>query len=71
VALVVVQPATMIRWHNRLETTLANGVPRRSPPIRELRELIRRMARENCSEERIANEPLLKLGFDSPRTVRK
>jgi hypothetical protein len=40
----------------------------------ELRELIRRMARENVSwgEERIANELLLKLGVRiSPRTVRK
>ena len=40
----------------------------------ELRELIRRMARENVlwGEERIANELLLKLGVRiSPRTVRK
>jgi transposase InsO family protein len=40
----------------------------------ELRELIRRMARENLlwGEERIANELLLKLGIRiSPRTVRK
>ena len=40
----------------------------------ELRELIRRMARENVlwGEERIANELLLKLGIRiSPRTVRK
>jgi putative transposase len=45
------------------------------PPIpMELRELIRRMARENVlwGEERIANELLLKLGVRiSPRTVRK
>ena len=45
------------------------------PPIpKELRELIRRMARENVpwGEERIANELLLKLGIRiSPRTVRK
>ena len=45
------------------------------PPIpQELRELIRRMARENVlwGEERIANELLLKLGIRiSPRTVRK
>jgi len=39
-----------------------------------MRELIRRMARENVlwGEERIANELLLKLGVRvSPRTVRK
>jgi hypothetical protein len=45
------------------------------PPIpKELRELIRRMARENVlwGEERIANELLLKLGVRiSPRTVGK
>jgi hypothetical protein len=45
------------------------------PPIpKELRELIRRIARENVlwGEERIANELLLKLGIRiSPRTVRK
>jgi putative transposase len=45
------------------------------PPIpKELRELIRRMARENLlwGEERIANELLLKLEIRiSPRTVRK
>jgi len=45
------------------------------PPIPQgLRELIRRMARENLlwGEERIANELLLKLGVRiSPRTVRK
>jgi putative transposase len=45
------------------------------PPIpQELRELIRRMARENVlwGEERIANELLLKLGVRiSPRIMRK
>jgi transposase InsO family protein len=45
------------------------------PPIpQELRELIRRIARENAlwGEERIANELLLKLGVRiSPRTVRR
>jgi hypothetical protein len=48
-ALVVVQPATMIRWHRagwrffwRMKTRAGR------PPIpKELRELIRRMAREN------------------------
>jgi putative transposase len=75
-ALVVVQPATMIRWHRagwRLLWRMRSRAGR--PPIRkELRELIRRMARENVlwGEERIANELLLKLGVRiSPRTVRK
>jgi transposase InsO family protein len=46
----------------------------RPPILMELRELIRRMARENVlwGEERMANELLLKLGIRiSPRTVRK
>ena len=75
-ALVVVQPGTMIRWHRagwRLLWRMKSRAGR--PPIpMELRELIRRMARENVSwgEERIANELLLKLGIRiSPRTVRK
>jgi putative transposase len=75
-ALVVVQPATMIRWHRagwRLLWRLKSRVGR--PPIpKELRELIRRMARENVlwGEERIASEPQVKLGIRiSPRTVRK
>ena len=75
-ALVVVQPATMIRWHRagwRLFWRMKSRAGR--PPIpQELRELIRRMSRENVlwGEERIANELLLKLGIRiSPRTVRK
>jgi len=75
-ALVVVQPATMIRWHRagwRLLWRMKSR-PGRPPIPMELRELIRRMARENVlwGEERIANELLLKLGVRiSPRTVRK
>ena len=75
-ALVVMQPATMIRWHRagwRLFWRLKCR-PGRPPIPKELRELIRRMARENVlwGEERIANELLLKLGIRvSPRTVRK
>jgi len=63
-ALVVVQPATMIRWHRagwRLLWRLKSRAGR--PPIpKELCDLIRRMARENVlwGEERIANELLLK-----------
>jgi putative transposase len=75
-ALVVVQPATMIRWHRagwRLLWRMKSRVGRPSIP-KELRELIRRMARENVlwGDERIANELLLKLGIRiSPRTARK
>lgn len=75
-ALVVVQPATMIRWH-RAGWRLLWRVKCRTgrPPIqKELRELIRRMARENplWGQERIAHELLLKLGVRiSPRTVSK
>jgi putative transposase len=75
-ALAVVQPATMIRWHRagwRLLWRMKSR-PGRPPIPMELRELIRRMARENVlwGEERIANELLLKLGIQiSPRTVRK
>jgi putative transposase len=75
-ALVVVQPATMIRWHRagwRLFWRLKCR-PGRPPIPKELRALIRRMAQENhlWGEERIANELLVKLGIRiSPRTVRK
>ncbi|HTT09253.1 MAG TPA: integrase core domain-containing protein [Burkholderiaceae bacterium] len=75
-ALVVVQPATMMRWHRagwRLLWRIKSKSGR--PPIcADLRALIRRMANENhlWGEERIANELLLKLGIRiSPRTVRK
>ena len=75
-ALVVVQPATMIRWHRagwRLFWRCKCRLGR--PPIpAELRTLIRRMASENplWGEERIANELLIKLGIRvSPRTVGK
>jgi putative transposase len=73
---VVVQPATMIRSHRagwRLLWRMKSR-PGRPAILKELRELIRRMARENVvwGEERIANELLLKLGIRiSPRTVRK
>ena len=75
-ALVVVQPATLIRWHRAGWKLLWRVKSRRGrPPIpKELRALIRRMANENrlWGEERIANELLLKLGIRiSARTVRK
>jgi putative transposase len=74
-ALVVVQPATLLRWHRagwclfwRLKSR-----PGRPPVPEELRALIRRMAENPLwGEERIANELLLKLGIRiSPRTVSK
>jgi putative transposase len=75
-ALVIVQPATLIRWHRqgrRLFWRWKSSSGR--PPIPPaLQALIRQMARENLTwgEERIANELLLKLGLRvSPRTVRK
>jgi hypothetical protein len=65
----------LLRRQLALYIDLANEVTVGRPPSpQELRELIRRMARENVlwGEERIANELLLKLGIRiSPRTVRK
>jgi putative transposase len=75
-ALVVVRPGTLVRWHRagwRLLWRCKSG-PGRPPIPLELRQLIRRMAKENplWGEERITNELLLKLGLHvSPRTVRK
>ena len=75
-ALVVVQPATLIRWRRAGWKLLWPVKSRRGrPPIPgELRALIRRIAHENFlwGEERIANELMLKLGIRvSPRTLRK
>ncbi|MGH8291694.1 MAG: helix-turn-helix domain-containing protein [Steroidobacteraceae bacterium] len=75
-ALVVVRPETLIRWHRagfRLLWRWKSRPGRPRIPV-ELRQLIRRMARENplWGQERIANELWLKLGLRvSPRTVRK
>ena len=75
-ALVVVRPQTLIRWHRagfRLLWRLKSRPGRPRIPV-ELRDLIRRMARENpiWGQERIANELWLKRGLRvSPRTVRK
>lgn len=75
-ALVIVQPATLIRWHRQGFRMFWRWTsrPGRPPIPADLRALIRRMARENPTwgEERIANDLLPKLGLRvSPRTVRK
>ena len=74
-ALILLQPATLIRWHRQgcwlcWRWTLRPGRPRIPA---ELQALIRQMTHENLTwgQERIANELLLKLGRRvSPRTVR-
>jgi putative transposase len=75
-ALVIVQPATLIRWHRQGFRLFWRwkSTPGRPPIPPDLQALIRRMACENPTwgEERIANELWLKLGLRvSPRTVRK
>jgi putative transposase len=75
-ALVLVQPATLIRWQRQGFRLFGRGksTPRRPPIPPDLQALIRRMACENpmWGEERIANELRLKLGLRvSPGTVRK
>ena len=73
---VIVRPATIVRWHRlgwRIFWRWKSRAGR--PPIPpELRDLIRGMAADNplWGEERIANELLVKLGIRvSPRTVSK
>jgi len=71
---VIVRPATIVRWHRMGWRIFWRWRCRAGrPPIPpELRHLIRRMATENplWGEERIANELLVKLGIRvSPRTV--
>src|SRR5216683_2323028 len=74
--LVIVQPATLIRWHRkgfRLFWRWQSKLGRPALP-KDLQDLIWRMAQGNPTwgQERIANELLLKLGLQvSPRTVRK
>jgi transposase InsO family protein len=73
---VIVRPATIVRWHRMGWRIFWRWRCRAGrPPIPpELRRLIRRMATENpfWGEERIANELLVKLGIRvSPRTVAK
>jgi putative transposase len=75
-ALVVVKPATLIRWHREGFRQYWKRKSRPGRPVlpHEVRALIRQMASDNLTwgEERIADELLLKLGLRvSPRTVRK
>jgi putative transposase len=75
-AFVIVQPATLIRWHRQGFRLFGRWTskPGRPPIPADLQGLSRRMARDNPTwgEERIANERLLKLGLRvSLRTVRK
>ncbi len=76
-ALVVVKPATLIRWHRqgfRLFWRWKSKRPGRPKLPNNLRQLIRRMAAKNPSwgQERIADELKLKLRISvSPRTVQK
>jgi transposase InsO family protein len=75
-ALVIVQPATLIRWPRQGFRLFWGWKSQRGrPPLpRELQALIRHMAQDNpiWGEERIANGLLLKMGLRvSPRTVRK
>ena len=75
-ALVIVQPATLLRWHREGFRLFWRWKSRRGrPPLpANVQALIRQMACENPTwgQERIANELLLKLGLRvSPRTVRK
>lgn len=75
-ALVIVQPATLIRWHRQGFQWFWRwrSKPGRPALPKDLQALIRQMALENPTwgQERIANELLLKLGLKvSPRTVRK
>jgi hypothetical protein len=76
-ALAIVKPETFLRWHRSAFKTFwrwKSRKPGRPALPKDLRELVRRMARENPTwgEERIANELSLKLGIRvAPRTVGK
>ena len=76
-ALIVVKPATFVKWHHTSFRMFwrwrSRKLGRPRLPI-NIRELVRTMARDNPTwgEERIADELSLKLGIRlSPRTVRK
>jgi putative transposase len=74
--LLIVKPDTLIAWHRKGFKLFWRwkSRPGRPPLARDIRELIRRMARENPTwgQMRVAAELYLKLGIlVSPRTVRK
>ena len=71
--LTIVRPETFVGWHRkgfRLLRRWKSKAGRRPIPA-ELRQLIRKLARENVTwgEERIANELLLKLGLQLSHSV--
>ena len=76
-ALVIVKPETFVKWHRTAFKMFWRWRSRKRgrPALpKNIRELVRQMARENPTwgEERIANELSLKLGIRvSPRTVGK
>ncbi len=76
-ALVIVKPETFLRWHRTAFKTFWRWRSRKlgRPALpKNIRELVRQMARENPTwgEQRIADELSLKLGIRvSPRTVGK
>ena len=76
-ALVIVKPATFIRWHREGFRLLWRWKSRRRgrPPLpKNLQALVRQLANDNPTwgEQRIADELSLKLGIQiSPRTVRR
>ncbi|MEP6871945.1 MAG: helix-turn-helix domain-containing protein, partial [Anaerolineaceae bacterium] len=76
-ALMIVKPATFIKWHRTAFRTFWGwkSQKRGRPPLpKNMRELVRQMDRDNPTwgEQRIADELSLKLGIlISPATVRK
>jgi transposase InsO family protein len=76
-ALAIVKPETFLKWNRIAFKTFWRWKSRKRgrPQLpKDIKELIRQIARENpiWGEEQIANELLLKLGIRvSPRTVRK
>jgi len=70
-ALVIVKPETFIRWHRTMFRAFSRWKSRKRgrPALsRNIRELVREMARDNPSrgEEQIANELSLKQGIPGP-----
>jgi putative transposase len=73
-ALVIVKPDTFIKWHRtafRIFWRWKSGKCGRPPLPRNVKELIREMARENPTwgEERIADELQVKLGLNRTKIL--